>query len=39
LIGGYNVKALEWLKKQADDYLIGFFGMVDFQSLVNRGFI
>ena len=22
----YNVKALEWLKKQADDYLIGFFG-------------
>lgn len=37
--GGYKSKALEWIKNQIDNKLIGVFGMVDFQSLVNKGFV
>lgn len=35
--GGYKRKALEWMKKQVDDKLIGVYGMDEFQERVNKG--
>lgn len=33
---GYKPKALEWLKKQTNDKLIGVFSMMEFQLWVNK---
>ena len=37
--GGYKRNALEWMKNQVDDKLIGVYGMDDFQHLAHEGLI